>query len=171
MVRCCAGSQKYGMKLRKLLIGSAIALALATLGGFFFLRSIGMFSSAPIYQTEAGAIDGYDVVAYFNQGEALRGLPQWTQEYKGASWRFASQAHHQAFAAQPERYVPQFGGYCAFAVSQNYTAYSDPNAWTIVDGRLYLNIDQKVAEKWKADQRKLIQLAEQNWPAVLGGSD
>lgn len=159
------------MKLRKLLIGSALALALATLVGFFFLRSIGMFSSAPIYQTEAGAIDGYDVVAYFDQGEAIKGLPQWTQEYKGAIWRFASQAHRQSFAAQPEQYLPQFGGYCAFAVSQNYTAYSDPNVWTITGGRLYLNFDPKVAGKWKAEQRKFIELAEQNWPAVLGGSD
>ncbi len=156
------------MLLRRILTGSAIALSLAALGGFLFLRSIGLFSSDPVFQTQNGAIDGYDTVAYFTQSEAVRGAPDITHDFGGATWHFSSDEHRKLFAASPEQYLPRYGGYCAYAISQNYTAHSDPESWNIEDGKLYLNFDPKVADQWKAERSKLIPAANQNWPDVLG---
>lgn len=113
------------------------------------------------------AIDGYDPVAYFNDGRATKGERAHTFEWMGANWRFANSENREAFAADPERYAPQYGGYCAWAVSQGYTADIDPEAWTLVDGKLYLNYNKDIREKWRADQKNLIEKANRNWPSVL----
>src|SRR5512134_1991711 len=81
----------------------------------------------PIYKYSGGlALKGYDPVAYFNDGKAVEGSDQFTHEWNGANWRFASAEHRDAFASEPEKYAPQFGGYCAWAVSHGYTAKGDP---------------------------------------------
>ena len=116
------------MKLRKILLASGALLVVLTISGLFFLRSLGMFASEPVYQTERGAIGGYDPVAYHVHQEPREGAAQITHEWNGATWHFVSEEHRALFAANPKKYAPQFGGYCAYAVSEHYTARSDPQA-------------------------------------------
>ncbi|HET7817070.1 MAG TPA: YHS domain-containing (seleno)protein [Sphingomicrobium sp.] len=113
------------------------------------------------------AMRGYDPVAYFTQGRPVKGSAEHQHRWKGATWRFASAAARDAFAAAPERYAPQFGGYCAWAVSQHYLAPGDPNYWKIVEGKLYLNANARAKELWEADQADAIVRGHANWPAVL----
>jgi YHS domain-containing protein len=113
------------------------------------------------------AVGGYDPVAYFNQGKPVEGKKDITFSWKGVTWRFASEANRDAFKAKPEAYAPQYGGYCAWAVSQGYTAKGDPKHWKIVDGRLYLNYDARVQRDWEKDIPGHIVKADKNWPAVL----
>lgn len=157
------------MPWKKIGIGLVAVVVVAALGGFFFLRSLGMFSSEPVYATSEGAIGGYDPVAYFSLGKPTQGSAEFTHEWNGARWRFSNAEHRDLFAADPEKYAPQYGGYCAKAVSDNYTARSDPQAWAIVDGKLYLNFDQTVAEQWSANKSERITAANGYWPGVLAG--
>lgn len=113
------------------------------------------------------AVGGYDTVAYFSEGKPVAGSRQFTHEWKGATWRFASAANRDAFAASPAKFAPQYGGYCAWAVSQGYTAKGDPNVWKIVSGRLYLNYSPGVQQQWVADIPGNIAKANKNWPGVL----
>nr|WP_281422932.1 YHS domain-containing (seleno)protein [Thaumasiovibrio subtropicus] len=113
------------------------------------------------------AIEGYDPVAYFSEGKALKGDKAWELEWKGADWRFSSQANLAAFKENPEKYAPQYGGYCAWAVSQGYTAKIDPEAWHIHDGKLYLNYNASVQSTWQQDIPGNIVKADQNWPQLL----
>lgn len=132
------------------------------------IGSISVMGQKPeIYNTKAGAIRGYDPVAYFVSGKAEKGDSLFTQQYKGADWYFTSAENLETFKANPEKYIPQFGGYCAYAVSQNYTYAGDPLAFTVVDGKLYLNASPGVAKKWSANREEYIQSANTNWPAVL----
>ena len=113
------------------------------------------------------AMRGYDPVAHFTQGKPTKGLPVHRLRWNGATWQFASARSLEAFRAAPERYAPQFGGYCAWAVSQHYLAPGDPNFWKIVDGRLYLNANARAKELWEAEQAEAIARGHANWPAVL----
>jgi YHS domain-containing protein len=123
----------------------------------------------PVNTTLFGvAIKGYDPVAYFTDGKPLKGDSKFAYNWNGAKWHFANAAHREAFKGAPEKYAPQFGGYCAWAVSQNYTANVDPeNAWKLVDGKLYLNYSRDVQKKWETDVPGHIAKAEQNWPKLL----
>ena len=136
---------------------------------FLFLISTVVCAGEPeIYTGLFGrAIKGYDPVAYFTQGKAVEGSGDYTFEYKGATWRFASAANKAAFEKSPEKYAPQYGGYCAYAVSQGHTASIDPEAWTIVDGKLYLNYSLDVRALWRQDIPGYIKQADANWPGVL----
>src|SRR5688572_11145764 len=106
------------------------------------------------------AMDGYDPVAYVTDGRPVAGSSQFETKWNGALWRFASAAHRDAFRTDPERYAPQFGGYCAYAVSQGYTANGDPRVWKIVDGGLYLNYSASVQRNWEKDIRGYIAKAD-----------
>lgn len=110
------------------------------------------------------AIDGYDPVAYFREGRPVEGDPAFTHEWQGATWRFASAANRDAFAAAPESFAPAYGGYCAYGVSQGYTVGTDPEAWSIVDGRLYLNYSKSVQRTWEEDFSGYIRQADSQWP-------
>lgn len=122
----------------------------------------------PVNTTFTGvAIKGYDPVAYFLEGKPVKGDSDFSFNWNGAEWRFASAAHRDAFKADPVKYAPQYGGYCAWAVSRGYTAGIDPEAWKIVNGRLYLNYSLKVQEQWSADIPGNIAKAEENWPKIL----
>lgn len=112
------------------------------------------------------AIKGYDPVAYFTDGKPVEGSSDYQYEWMGAKWRFASKANLDAFAANPEKYAPQYGGYCAYAVSQGGTADIDPESWKIVDGKLYLNLSAKVKAIWEKDIPGYIAKADANWPKV-----
>jgi YHS domain-containing protein len=128
----------------------------------------GSAAEPPVYVPAGGvAISGYDPVAYFAEGEPVEGSPQYAYVWQGATWRFASQAHLDEFKVEPARYAPQFGGYCAWAVSQGYTASADPLAWRIVKGKLYLNYNLDVKKTWQKDIAGNIAKGEANWPAVL----
>jgi YHS domain-containing protein len=113
------------------------------------------------------AIDGYDPVAYFVEGRPLKGAREFTHEWRGATFRFANARNLEAFRGAPEKYAPQYGGYCAWAVSQGYTADIDPDAWKIVGGKLYLNYNRDVQRKWETDVPGHIRRADANWPALL----
>jgi hypothetical protein len=113
------------------------------------------------------AVSGYDVVAYFNAGKPSKGDKQFAHTHDGATWLFSSAANRDAFIKDPSRYSPQYGGYCAWAVSQGYTAAGDPEFWKIVDNKLYLNYDAAVQKKWETNIPDFIQAADKNWPQVL----
>lgn len=113
------------------------------------------------------AIKGYDTVAYFTAGKAVVGDEKYSTEYNQAIWLFASQEHLDLFLGAPEKYLPQYGGYCAYAVSQNTTASIKPDLFTIVDGKLYLNYSEKINQKWRADKGQYIPAADKNWPGLL----
>lgn len=112
------------------------------------------------------AIRGYDPVAYFLDGRPVRGQAAFVHAWGGTTWRFASAANRDRFAADPSAFAPQYGGFCAFAVSEGYDAPIDPNAWKIVDGKLYLNYDRGVQRRWEADIPGRIAKADANWPAL-----
>jgi YHS domain-containing protein len=120
-----------------------------------------------IFSTDDGAIRGYDPVSYFTESKPVKGDKQFSTEFNGATWCFSSEENMNAFKASPEKYAPQFGGYCAYAVSQNYTYETDPNAFTIVDDKLYLNYNLKTSEEWNSKRDEYIKLANTNWPNVL----
>ena len=126
-------------------------------------------SPAPEISVEADhlAARGYDVTAYFLLGRPLRGSKAHQVQYKGATWQFASADALAKFKANPVAYEPQFGGYCAWAVSQGYIAPGDPEQWKIVDGKLYLNFNARAKELWEADQDDAIRRGQANWPKVL----
>lgn len=112
------------------------------------------------------AIKGYDPVAYFTDGQPVKGSPQFTYAYKGATYQFASAASRDQFAKDPEKYAPQYGGFCAYAVSRNYTADTDPLAWKVVNGRLYLNYSRGAQAKWEVDVPGNIVKGDTNWPGL-----
>ncbi len=123
---------------------------------------------APVYQSNSGtAIDGTDPISYFTEGRPVAGDAGITHDWNGATWRFTSTENRDRFAASPEKYAPQYGGYCAWAVSQGYTASTDPDAWSIVDGKLYLNYSKSVQKNWEKDVPGHITSADKNWPKVL----
>jgi YHS domain-containing protein len=124
---------------------------------------------APEISTAADLLGagGYDVTAYFLQGKPVRGNASHQLEYRGAIWRFASAEALKRFHADPAAFAPQFGGYCAWAVSQHYLAPGDPLQWKIVDGKLYLNANARAKQLWEGDQAEAIVRGHANWPAVL----
>lgn len=113
------------------------------------------------------ALDGFDAVAYFKTGEPSKGSARHAVMWNGATWHFTSAENKAAFEANPEAYAPQYGGYCAWAVSEGYTAKGDPRIWRIVDGRLYLNYNASVQRSWEKDIPRRIASGDRNWPAVL----
>ena len=122
---------------------------------------------APVNAAANGvAIAGADPVAYFVSADYHAGSSEFTHEWNGATWHFANAANRDAFVAAPRRYAPQFGGYCAWAVSRNYTAAIDPTAWKIVDDKLYLNYNAQVQQRWAKEERANIAQAEKNWPSL-----
>lgn len=121
----------------------------------------------PVNKNRAGvAIKGYDPVAYFKSAMPAKGSSQFTHQALGATWWFASVETRDLFEAEPEKFAPRFGGYCAWAVSQGYTADIDPAAWKIIDGKLYLNYSKGVQKKWEQDVQQRIEQANRNWPAL-----
>lgn len=146
---------------RYLLVTLAAALAVPAMTGEALAQT------APVYAEGGVAVDGTDVVAYFTEGRAVAGDPEIVHTWRGATWRFSSTENRDAFAANPESYAPQFGGYCAWAVSNGYTASTVPEAWRIVDGRLYLNYSKRIQRRWERDIPGRIAAAQANWPDLL----
>ncbi len=141
-----------------------IALTLALIS-----TSLTAAAVEPVNKTLLGgvAIKGYDPVAYFTDGKPVKGSDDFEHEYKDATWRFATAAHRDEFAKDPAKYAPQYGGYCAYGVSEGYAVGIDPEAWKIVDGKLYLNYSKDVQKRWQEDIPGRIRKADQNWPKIL----
>lgn len=133
----------------------------------FLLSSPALAQKPPVFSDRAGAIRGHDAVAYFERKGPVKGSKQFSHSWNGATWYFASAENREKFAAAPEKFAPQYGGYCAYAVASGYTADIDPRAWTIVDGRLYLNYSLGVRDRWSRDIPGNIRKGDANWPAVL----
>lgn len=117
------------------------------------------------------AIRGADPVAYFTQGAYVAGSPEYTYDWGGATWQFANAEHRDLFVSNPGQYAPQYGGFCAWAVSEGYIAPVDPTAWDIVDGQLYLNFNARIQRRWQQDIPGHVARANQNWPGVLNGNN
>ncbi|MCF8468305.1 MAG: YHS domain-containing protein [Sneathiella sp.] len=112
------------------------------------------------------AVHGFDVVAYFTDGKPVKGDAEMAIVHGDATYRFASQANLDAFKADPEKYSPAYGGYCAYGVAVGAKFDGDPNYWRIVDGKLYLNLDQNIANAFGEDVAGAIEKAEANWPGL-----
>lgn len=118
--------------------------------------------------TQAGdspplAVDGYDVVAYFTRGEAVRGSAAHTAAWQGREWRFANARHRRLFRAHPERYAPAYEGHCAWAMSQGRLADGRAQFWAIHEGRLFFNCNAEVHERWLENREALIEAADREW--------
>jgi YHS domain-containing protein len=113
------------------------------------------------------AIRGYDPVAYFTDGKPVPGKDAYRHEWMGAKWKFATQAHLDLFKADPAKYAPQFGGYCAYGVASGYLVKIEPDQWSIVDGKLYLNYDAGVSAKWQQDRAEFIRKADATFGTLL----
>ena len=141
---------------------------IAAMFAMFAAAPVVAATPAPPVSAEKGvAIQGYDPVAFFTLGKPQQGSAEHSFVYEGATWRFVSSENLAAFKSDPARFAPQFGGYCAWAVSQHYLAPGDPNYWKIVDGKLYLNANARAKELWEADQVDAIKRGHANWPEVL----
>ena len=112
------------------------------------------------------AVHGYDVVAYFTQGQPIRGRAKYSVVYKDATYRFANKEHFEAFDDDPQKYVPQYGGYCAYGVSVGAKFDGDPHLWKVVDGKLYLNLNEGVQKIWAKDVPGNIEKADRNWKQI-----
>ena len=134
-----------------------------------FMFSNQAFSENPIYTGtfSSVAVSGYDTVAYFTENKAVKGDDDFSAKYKGAKWYFSSQQNLLKFEKEPEKYAPQYGGYCAWAVAHNKFAKGDPKYWTVVNGKLYLNYDEDILKQWLADKEKQIVHADAKWPALI----
>jgi len=124
-------------------------------------------ASPPVFQNPI-AINAHDPVAYFTDGRPVPGSAAHAVAWNGATWHFASAENASVFQANPETYAPVFGGYCAYAASLGYLANTSPDAWTIYEGKLYLNANLRARELWLRDVPGNIAAGLANWPGILG---
>lgn len=117
----------------------------------------------PTFADDAGAIRGYDPVAYHVAKEPRKGDPNYSIEHNGATWYFESATNKSLFTSDPTRYAPQYGGYCSYAMSKGFIVSIDPDAWTIVDDKLYLNYSLGVRKTWLKDVSGYVEKADSNW--------
>ena len=145
--------------MKKLLILTAMVL---------FVTLSANAQKSEIFCTSGKAIKGYDPVAFFKESKPVKGADSLSYSYKDAVWLFSSIENMEAFKKIPEKYAPQFGGYCAYGMSdsQGHKAPTQTDTWTIVDGKLYFNYNTKVKEMWTKQQSALIEKANSNWPAL-----
>jgi YHS domain-containing protein len=135
---------------------------------FVVLVSPAFAQEREVFATEEGAIRGYDPVAYFKDGEPIKGKKDWVYQWNGASWYFSTQENMTEFQSAPEKFAPQYGGFCAYGMSdgEGHKATTQPDAWTIVNDKLYLNYNKNVKTLWVKDQKVMIENADKNWPVV-----
>jgi YHS domain-containing protein len=140
---------------------------------FSAILSLFTFSHAlaiePVYTGffSSNAVGGYDTVSFFKNKKPTKGKSQFSTSYKGATWLFSSQDNLNAFKKNPDQYAPQYGGYCAWAISQGYDASGSPKHYKIVDGKLYLNYNAGIQKKWMKNIPKHIASANKNWPNLV----
>lgn len=144
----------------------ALLLALAALP---FTRAHGAAQpKAGVVNAEEGlGIAGYDPVAYFTETRAVPGKADIAALHGGITYRFASETNRAAFLAEPARYLPQYGGYCAYGMARGYKAVVDPTAFTVAGGKLYLNYNHAISSQWQGNRAREIQRADAQWPKVM----
>jgi len=126
-----------------------------------------MAQSAEVNTDATGfVIRGYDPVAFFTEGRPVPGRPDFSAEYKGGTYLFATAANRDAFKANPEKYAPRYGGYCAYGVAVGKKFDIDAASWRIVDGKLYFNLNPVILQKWSAEANEYIRKSEENWPQI-----
>jgi YHS domain-containing protein len=133
-----------------------------------FLSCVRSSHFSPVNVTSADiAIKGYDPVAYFTDHMPVKGSADYEYIWNKAKWRFATAEHLALFKTEPEKYAPKYGGYCAYAVSKGKIVDIDPEAWTVFEGRLYLNVSKDIRSLWEKDKEDYIRKADENWPRML----
>jgi hypothetical protein len=154
---------KRMLSYAKLLLVTTLALAgCATNPG-----QIWQDTPVPPIDARAGlGLEGYDVVAYFTDHRPIKGSETYTTEWQGVTWRFASAEHRDLFASHPMHYAPQYGGYCAYAVSHGTTAHGDPIQWAVVDDRLFVNNNPLARKLWESHRSRNIGVGDVNWPLI-----
>ena len=151
---------------RRFILAAALAAPVVSVATFY-AATPATAAKPEIFSPGGKAIRGTDPVAYFTQGKPVAGSPDYTHEWKGATWYFASAANRDRFKQNPERWAPQYGGYCAYGVAQGYAVKIEVDQWSVVDGKLYLNYSRSVQRTWKQDIPGYIREANKNWPEVL----
>lgn len=155
---------------------SAVGLRSALLLGAAALVASMTVLAAPPINTLVGstgggrsdtAIQGYDTVAYFTEGRPVKGQDAYVADYLGVKWKFASRAHRELFEASPEKYAPQYGGYCAYGVAQGHLVAIEPDKFRLIDGKLYLNYSADVQRQWLQDPAGFIKQANASFPRLL----
>ena len=136
-------------------------ITLLALGLFMLISAHAQRSE--IFVSGGKAIKGYDAVAFFTESKAVKGQDSLVYHWKDASWLFSSRRNLETFKADPEKYAPQYGGYCAYGVSQGHKAPTETDTWTVISDKLYFNYNKKVKEMWTKDQQGLIEKADQQW--------
>jgi YHS domain-containing protein len=121
---------------------------------------------AEVFQKNGAAIGGYDPVAFFSENKPVEGSANFTFQWKDATWRFASQQNLDSFRKTPERYAPQYGGYCAYGTAEGHKAPTEADTWTVLDGKLYFNYNRKVKALWDKDRPRYIEQANRNWEQI-----
>lgn len=140
---------------------------LSMLGACCFLIVIAGFAQkATVFNSSGKAIHGYDVVAFFTDSSAVKGNQEFTYTWQNTNWLFANKEHLDAFKTAPEKYAPQYGGYCAYGTSEGHKAPTEIDTWTIVGHKLYFNYNKKVQGFWLKDQQQLIKKANKIWPEI-----
>lgn len=145
---------------KSLVTGAALSVALATAS---------IAAGVELNASSTGlALQGYDPVAYFTQGEPTKGDYRISTIHNDATYRFANEEHKAAFEADPEAYLPQYGGYCAFGAAMGFKFDGDPEYWKIVDGELFLNLSKDIQVRWEEDIPGLVERADTNWSDIAG---
>lgn len=139
-----------------------IIVALFALLGFVKANA----QQSEIFISGGKAIKGYDPVAFFKESKAVKGADSLSYQWKAATWLFSSRENFEAFKGSPEKYAPQYGGYCAYGLSQGHKAPTETGTWTVTNDKLYFNYNSKVKELWIKDQQSLIQVADEKWPKI-----
>ena len=141
----------------KLIVASILILILV----IYFITA--REKKSPIYSTSSGALDGYDPVAYFKFNKAIMGKNRYTCKWEYATWYFINHEHQRLFMENPEKYAPEFDGYCAYAMAKGKKCKIDPESWEIVNGKLYLNYGPGIHRKWLKNRSEFIRKANENW--------
>lgn len=152
-----------GLSERKYMKRYTQILSLAMCGIILYA---GRVAAGEFFERNGLTIDGYDPVAYFEEQRPVKGRSEFRTEFRGSIFQFTSAVHREAFAADPEKFSPQYGGYCAYGTAKGYKAKIDPEAFTVVQGKLYLNYSDAVQTRWLSDIPGYIEKADANWPEV-----
>jgi YHS domain-containing protein len=144
--------------MKKLFLASLVLFAVSAFAGAKTLVNV---------DKNGVGIKGYDPVAYFTQNQPVQGNPQFQSTHNDVKYYFASQANKAAFDANPSKYEPQFGGFCAYAASRGHTAKIEPDAFQVINGRLLLQYDKSIRDKFNQDTQGNLKKADQNWPGIV----
>ncbi len=152
---------------RRVMLGLSLAALVASTAAQAAQPAINTLTGGFFGGAGDTAILGYDPVAYFTDGKPVKGSDSFVTTWMAAKWKFASQAHLDLFKATPEKYAPQYGGYCAYGVSVDNLVSIEPDKFTIVDGKLYLNYDADVQQKWLKNPAGYIKTADSKFQSLL----